>query len=39
MQYKYTHVCALPVLVGLCIGIALALLPIIDRLIGYNLEL
>jgi hypothetical protein len=34
MQYKYTHICALPVLVALGIGIALAMLPIIGRLIA-----
>jgi hypothetical protein len=32
MQYKYTHVCALPVLAALGLGIALALLPLINRL-------
>jgi hypothetical protein len=28
MQYKYTHICALPVLAALCIGIVLAMLPL-----------
>jgi len=34
MQYKYTHICALPVLVALGIGIVLAMFPIIGRLIA-----
>jgi len=34
MQYKYTHICALPVLVALGIGITLAMLPLIGRLIA-----
>jgi hypothetical protein len=34
MQYKYTHICALPVLVALGIGIVLAVLPMLNRLIA-----
>jgi hypothetical protein len=34
MQYKYTHICALPVLAALGIGIVLAMLPFINRLVA-----
>ena len=29
MQYKYTHLCAMPVLLALGLGVVLAMLPII----------
>jgi hypothetical protein len=34
MSYRHKHICALPAIIGISIGIALAFMPVISRLIA-----